>query len=73
MSETSRTFDLEHGAVHVGIKDSFGKESFHTFYLAGLDDIETEISKRTAEVETHAAMIRERMMRAGWKPPTLKE
>ena len=67
MIETSRTFDLEHGAVHVGLKDSLGRESFHTFYVAGIDDIEAEIANRGEEVESHAALIRERMTKAGWK------
>lgn len=68
MIETSRTFDLEHGAVHVGLKDSLGKESFHTFYVSGIEDVEAEIKKRGEEVESHAALIRDRMMKAGWKP-----
>ena len=66
--ETSRTFDLDHGAVFLGIKDSFGKESFHTLYVAGADDIEAEIAKRIAEVEEQAQTIRSRMTAAGWKP-----
>lgn len=65
--EISRTFDLEHGAVHVGIKDSFGKESFHTFYVAGLEDVEAEIAKRIEEVNQQAETIRGHFVKAGWK------
>jgi hypothetical protein len=69
-TETSRTFDIDHGAVHVGIKDSFGKESFHTFYVAGLDDVEAEIAKRMEEVESQAATIRGHFVKAGWVDST---
>lgn len=67
-TETSRTFDLDHGAVFLGIKDSFGKESFHTLYVAGVQDIDAEIAKRIAEVEEQSTVIRTRMEAAGWKP-----
>lgn len=67
-TESSRTFDLDHGAVHVGIKDSFGKETFHTVYVAGVEDVEAHIAERLKEVEEQAAVIRERMQKAGWKP-----
>jgi hypothetical protein len=65
--ESSRTFDPPHGRVVVGITDSFGSESFHTIYVAGVADIEAEIAARIAETEEQAQTIRTRMEAAGWR------
>lgn len=65
-SEVSRAFDLEHGKISFVLKDSFGKESYHTVYVSGVEDVEADVAKRLEELDAQAAVIRERMKKAGW-------
>lgn len=65
--EISRTFDLPHGAVVVQIKDQFNNVSFHTLYLAGVPDVNAAVAQLLTDTDTAAAVIRERMIAAGWK------
>jgi len=66
-TEISRTFDLPHGAVVVQIKDQFDSVSFHTLYLAGVPDVNAAVAQLLTDTDTAAAVIRERMIAAGWK------
>lgn len=66
-TEISRTFDLPHGAVVVQIKDQFNNVSFHTLYLAGVPDVNAAVENLLTDTDTASALIRERMIAAGWK------
>jgi hypothetical protein len=66
--EISRTFDLAHGAIVLEIKDQFGTISFHTIYVSGVSDMNATTTKILADTDAAAAIIRERMISAGWKP-----
>lgn len=67
-TEKSRTFDHDHAAIFLEIEDSFGRVTPHTIYLMGEPDPDTAIAKRIEEVEEQAQTIRDRMLKAGWKP-----
>lgn len=67
-TETSRTFDLDHGAVFLGVKDSYGKESFHTLYVAGVPDVNAAVAQILIDTDTQATAIRTAMIAAGWTP-----
>lgn len=69
--ELSRTFDHGAGAVHVVVEDEHQHQSHHTFYVvgpAGVTDMKAAVAERMAEIDTHAAHVRERMIAAGWTP-----
>lgn len=70
MSEVSRIFDPESGAVHAVLRDSLGRASHHTVYVAGVEDVDAELAKRGEETEAQAQVIRERMTKAGWVDPS---
>jgi hypothetical protein len=65
--EISRTFDLPHGAVVVQIKDQFNTVSVHTLYLSGVPDVDAAVAQLLIDTDTAAAVIRERMIAAGWQ------
>lgn len=64
--EISRTFDLAHGAVVLQIRDQFDSISFHTLYLSGVPDVNAAVAQLLTDTDTAAAVIRERMIAAGW-------
>jgi hypothetical protein len=68
MTELSRTFDLQNGAVVIHAQDSYGNDSYHTFYVAGIANIDTEIANTLAAEQTQADAIRAKMIAAGWTP-----
>lgn len=66
--ERSRTFDMTSAAVVVGVEDSFGNMSSHTLYLSGVPDVDAAVAQILIDTDTHAAVIRQRMIAAGWTP-----
>lgn len=64
--EVSRTFDLEHGAVVVAVKDSLGHLSSHTLYLNGVPNVNAAIAQLLIDTDVAAALLRQRMIAAGW-------
>jgi hypothetical protein len=66
--EISRTFDTGRGAVVVHIEDQHGNVSMHTMYLAQVADVGAAVARTLTDTDTHAAVIHERLLAAGWKP-----
>ncbi len=70
-AELSRTFDHDAAAIHVVVADEYGKQSFHTLYVAGaagVADVDAAIAQILTDTDTQAAVIRARMIAAGWTP-----
>lgn len=65
--EISRTFDLQHGAVVVNIKDQFGNVAPHTLYVAGVPDVNAAVAQLLIDTDTQAEKIRAAMIAAGWQ------
>ena len=69
--ETSRTFDLVHGAVVSNVTDSFGTLSVHTLYVTGpnaITDVAEAVAALLVSVEAQAQALRAAMVAAGWTP-----
>jgi len=70
-TEVSRTFDHDRAAVHVVVADNYQKQSFHTLYVAGaagVANVDAAIAQILTDTDTQAALIRTRMIAAGWTP-----
>jgi uncharacterized protein (DUF1800 family) len=70
-TEVSRTFDRDAAAVHVVVEDNYHKQSHHTLYVAGASgvaDVDAAIAQILTDTDTQAALIRSRMIAAGWTP-----
>lgn len=70
-TEQSRTFDHDAARVQVVIADNYGKRSFHTIYVAGaagVPDVDAEVARLCAATDAEQAVIRARMVAAGWAP-----
>ena len=66
--ELSRTFDLPAGAVYLVIQDMYGNLSHHTFYMAGVPDLDSAVTQLLTDTDAQATVIRERMIAAGFSP-----
>jgi hypothetical protein len=67
-TEISRTFDRDHGSIAVQVRDSYGHDSFHTIYVAGVPDVDAAVAQLLVDAETQAGVIHARMVAAGWTP-----
>jgi hypothetical protein len=64
----SKTFDLQHGAVFLQIKDGvLGNTSPNTIYVSGVTDYATQEAAVLKEVDAQATALKAGMVAAGWK------
>lgn len=63
----SKTFDLQHGAVFLQIKDGvLGNVSPNTIYVSGLEDYATQEANLLATIDAQATALKSGMLAAGW-------
>jgi len=63
----SKTFDMQHGAVFLQVKDAIlGNVSPNTIYVSGVEDYATQEAALLAEVDAQATALKNGMLAAGW-------
>ena len=71
--ELSRTFNTEHGAIHLRLKGKMGV-TCHTIYVRGVADVSKAIEEAHKAADEAADEIAEKFKSAGWNgnPPSDK-
>lgn len=63
----SKTFDLQHGAVFLQVKDGIiGNVSPNTIYVSGVEDYATQEASLLATIDAQAKALKNGMVAAGW-------